>query len=375
MKIVHVAASVAPQYGGPSAALPPTCVALADRGHDVHLVTTTRGFARGVTSLDPDAFAGLRVEYHPTVAPQRWGTAPALARSLRRHMGSTDVVHIHSLYLFHAAAAATIARVARVPYIIRPHGTLDGYHRARHATQKRLYDSALQARLIRGAAGIHAMSWAEADEINELHLGVPVFVVPHGVAVPAATANDDPRRSRSILFLGRIARKKRVDLVARAFIDLASTDAEVRLTLAGPDDDGSLGLVNALLHQYGLQGRVSLPGFVGLEAKERLLDGSAVFVLPSDAENFGIAVLEALAHRLPVVLSRHVALAGKVDAVGAGLIVEQTPRAVADAIATIMGNPTLAHEMGKRGRQLVENEFGWPRVAEALEARYLAVAR
>ena len=103
--------------------------------------------------------------------------SPELFRALARRVPEVDVVHIHSLYLFHGWAAARAARAAGVPYVIRPHGTLDAYHRQSSATKKRLYDALVETRNINGAAAIHCASDMERHEVEGAGITTPCVVV------------------------------------------------------------------------------------------------------------------------------------------------------------------------------------------------------
>ena len=104
-----------------------------------------------------------------------------------------------------------------------------------------------------------------------------------------------------------------------------------------------------------------------------LLQRSDVFVLPSADESFGIAVAEAMAVGCPVVVSPEVAIEDVVRTSGAGLVVEREPPAIANAIATILSEPTRAAAMGEAGRRAVDDRFSWPVVAAETEAMYEAV--
>ena len=97
---------------------------------------------------------------------------------------------------------------------------------------------------------------------------------------------------------------------------------------------------------------------------------SNIFVLPSYSENFGMAVIEAMAAKKPVVITKGVGISREVEVVGAGLIVEKDVSQVAGAILKILGNPQIAAEMGRRGCELVEKEFSSEKIAEKFLEEY-----
>ncbi|HEX7832348.1 MAG TPA: glycosyltransferase, partial [Thermoanaerobaculia bacterium] len=110
------------------------------------------------------------------------------------------------------------------------------------------------------------------------------------------------------------------------------------------------------------------PGPVYGVAKNELLARATLFVLMSTSENFGNAVLEALAMETPAVLSSGVGLAEEVQRANAGAI-------GIEAIAALLDDPERRARMGRNGRALVESRFAWPHVAEEMERAYRALIR
>ncbi len=377
-------ASIAPRYGGPSAALPAMCRALAARGHEVELWTTNIDghSALPVPLGEPIASDGFTTTYYPARWPRRYGTSPALARALFRRVGEFDVVHIHSLYLFHTAVAAFCCRRHGVPYVIRPHGTLDAYHRARHRGRKALYEWLVERRNLNRAAGIHYTSRAEQQQAEAHGVTAPGFVVPLAVDIEdferPACPDDLLRRfpelvdRRLVTFMGRLAAKKSLDILIDAFA-LIAEQPDAHLVLAGPDDEGLGSRLAEQVRRLGLRSRVTFAGFVGGEAKVALLQRSSAFALPSADENFAVSVVEAMAAGTPVVVTQGVAIHEEIADAGAGWVVARTPQAVANAVIRALADPNLIAAMGNRGRELVRRSYSWAAAAQGLEDLYRTV--
>jgi glycosyltransferase involved in cell wall biosynthesis len=376
MRILHVIASLAPRYGGPSKVLPEMCRALAARGHDVEVFTTN---IDGPSTLPvrvgvPQVLGGATVTYFGAHWPRSYKASLGLARALHDRVEGFDVVHIHSLYLFHTAAASLCARRRRVPYVIRPHGTLDPYHRARHRGRKAVQELLVERRNLDRAGGIHCTSLAEKAAIEPLGLRAPCFVVPLGVEVAELEpAGEDAAGTALVTFVGRLTPKKGLDILLEAFAEVGSWRPDAHLVIAGPDDEGLGRQLHERVRRLGLQGRVSLPGPVTGPAKDGLLRRSNVVVLPSKDENFGVSVVEAMAAAVPVVVTSGVAIHQEVAEAGAGLVVPRTPAAVAGAVLRLLDDPAWRRQLGERGRRLVETTFAWPRIAAKLEEMYDAV--
>lgn len=383
MRILHVIASLAPRYGGPSTVAPEMCRALLDRGHQVELLTTDRD-GRGrlpVPTARPVDWHGVPTTFFRAHWPHSYAASVGLGAALRKRVVEFDVVHVHSLYLFHAFAAGRWCRRVGVPYVVRPHGTLDPYHRSTHRWRKALYTTLVERRILDAAAGIQYTSTVERDHAEPLGFRSPGFVVPLGVDASALNRSADhdvtlverrPQLASSaiVTFLGRLTHKKRLDVLLEAFGMAAAAHPDAHLVVAGPDDEGIGRLLRARISALGLDRRVWLPGLVTGEAKATLLQRSMVVVLPSEDENFAVSVVEAMATGCPVVVTDGVALHREIADSRAGLVVPLQAEAVCAAICRLMEDQALATSMGDRGRSLVQSRFLWSVVAVELERMY-----
>ena len=169
------------------------------------------------------------------------------------------------------------------------------------------------------------------------------------------------RDRRFVLFLGRLHPLKRLDLLAAAFCILAAQRPDVDLVIAGDGLPSVRRGVEAALRS--VEDRVRWVGAVGETQREALLLEASALVLCSDSENFGMSVAEALAAGLPVVVTRTCPWRSVADA-GAGLWVDQTAEAIADALQQIVDDPVRASAMGERGRALAARAFSLDAVGQ-----------
>lgn len=371
-------ASLAPRYGGPSTAAPQMCAALAARGHDVELLTTDRD-GRGrlrVSLCMPQLVDGVRTTYFPVRRPRSYATSPQLAAELFRRIGDFDVVHVHSLYLFHGLVAGVAARRHRVPYIVRPHGTLDPYHRSVRVGRKAVYTWLVERRNLERAAGVHCTSEEERQHVEAVFPRTRTFVVPLGVAAGSPPAGDVSFATiegrRLVTFLGRLTEKKRPVMLVEAFARIADRVPGAHLVLAGPDDERLGARLAARAGELGVGSRLSLLGPLSRADARHLLQRSSVFVLPSVDENFGVAVAEAMASGVPVVVTPGVALHREISERDAGLVSEPSPEALGRSIESILSDHEGALRMGANGRALARDLFDWATIAARLEAIYEA---
>jgi len=365
VRILHVVPTYFParRYGGPIVSVHGLCKALAARGHDVHVFTTN---VDGDGTLDvpvgtPVAVDGVQVRYFPSPQPRLYWS-PAMRRALAQETRTFDVVHTHAVYLWPGVAAARAARAAHVPYVISPRGMLVPELIARKSrVAKTLWLRLVEHRAFAHASGIHFTSQLELDDarrVGTLPLPSPI-VIANGADVPPRP--DLPRDERTLLFLGRVSWKKGLDRLIEALPGLGA-----RLLVAGNDEERLTPQLRELAARAGAD--VEFLGPVYGPAKDELLARATLFVLLSESENFGNAVLEALAMETPVVLSEGVGLAGDVVRANAGVV-------GLESVADLLDDRAQREAMGRNGRALVESRFAWPRVAEEMEEAYRRVMR
>jgi glycosyltransferase involved in cell wall biosynthesis len=140
--------------------------------------------------------------------------------------------------------------------------------------------------------------------------------------------------------------------------------------LAGPDSEGYSSQVRDWLKQENVLEKATFAGMLVGERKSVALTESTMFVLPSYSENFGIAVVEAMASGLPVVISNRVNIWREVHRAGAGIIVDPSAHATANAIKVLLNDPVRARVMGACGRNLARERFAWDAAGAKLVELY-----
>lgn len=329
------------------------------------------------TSLERD---GVEICYFPVQVPRYYVFSLPLARALKVAIPQYDLVHIHSLYLFPSTAAAYYCRHYSVPYLVRPHGTLDPYLFRRHRGRKWIYERLFEWRNLNKAAAIHFTTIEEQELTRSLGLKAPSVVVPLGVnlrdyedRIPCGVLRDsypEIRSKKVILFLSRLNFKKGLDLLVKAFGQIARQRDDVQLVLAGPDDDGYGAQVRQWLEAEKVLGKCTFTGMLLGREKLAALRDADVFVLPSYSENFGIAVAEAMACGLPVLISNKVNIWREVAEARAGLVVNCDAEEVSNALLTLLDDSLLRKDMGQRGRRLVAERFTWEAVGDQMVQVY-----
>jgi glycosyltransferase involved in cell wall biosynthesis len=364
------------QYGGPPASILGLCKGLLRAGIEVEVVTTTANGRTPLPASSPEGtrYEGVMVRYTPAAFPRRFFGAK-IRRPLADAIERADICHIHGVWNVPEWWASYLARAARVPYVVSPRGMLQPQAMQRGRARKAVAYSLLERRNLSHAALLHATSDQEAEAITGLRLGVKVAVVPNGVDLCAAqqavtgyrATLGIPREAFVVLFLGRMHRIKRLDLVAGAFAELRATHPSAHLVLAGPDEHRLLPDLQRRLARHA--GAVHTLGEVSGDVKWALLKDADVMVQSSDSESFGVAVVESLAAGVPVVATKTTPWRELEDR-DCGFWVEQTAPAIAEALRTLASDPERRAAMGERAAALARETFGWDAVAPAMIRLY-----
>ena len=367
MKLLRVIRSVHPRGGGPVEALKQVSAVLTQRGHQVE-----------VASLDAPGAPGTNDFPLPLHAlgtgRDGYGYAPGFAPWLRAHAGSFDAVIVHGVWQYHSFAAWRALHAARTPYFVYPHGMLDPWFKRTYPLKhwkKWLYWPWAEYRVLRDARAVLFTCAAERDLARESFwlYRCRERVVSYGTAAPAGDGAGQraefeakfpaTRDRRVLLFLGRVHVKKGVDLLLRAFAQLTDISQEPwHLVIAGPAEAALLTQLQALAEQLHLTQRVTWTGLLQGDLKWGALRVAEAFVLPSHQENFGVAVAEALACGVPVLISDQVNIWHEIEQDRAGLVAPDTQAGVSE----------LLH----RWQKLSANERGElrTRAAECFARRY-----
>ena len=384
MHILQLTPYYAPAYafGGVVRAVEGLAAALAGRGHRITILTTDAlDQQRRYAGPRAEAQGGIRILRCRNASTWLRGklnlsTPRDLRQAARAILPEVDVLHLHELRTAENMLVAPIAQELRVPIALSPHGTLN-LHTGR-SQLKSGWDQLLSRRLLPRIDHIIALTETERAEAEQLWAALgalappAISVVPNGVnlrefATPPAVSEFRLRyglgTAPTIVYLGRLHARKGVDVLLRAF--LAAEVAESRLLIAGPDE----GLLRTLRTLAAGDERIVFAGYLGGSQRLRALGAADIFALPASGEGQSIAVLEALAAGLPVLLSPGCNM-NEVATAGAGFIAEATVAAFADKLRLLLRDEQLRGEMGAEARQLARERFSWQRVAAEMEAVY-----
>lgn len=368
MRVCHIVPSLEERHGGPSKSVRALANAEAALGEQVELLATLE-CGQSMVEAPVDA---AKIKVFPRQEPL-W-----LCRStgLAAHLQSTgcDVLHNHALWLLPLRYARTAARHKDVPLVISPRGMLSGWAYEHRRWRKQLARLFVHPGALKAAAGWHATSPEEREDIRALGFKQPVCVSPNGVPLPTeaelALARAEwhelcpATRTRPVaLFYSRFHRKKRL----RELIDLwlSAPRGDWLLLIVGVSEDYTTEELSATVATAGASDRV-----VVLDGASRPppYAVASLFVLPSHSENFGLVIAEALAAGVPALVTDTTPWSGLV-ANGCGWCGpwDNFGTTLNTALATPLKELAA---MGARGRDWAAREFSWTRAAALLVEFY-----
>lgn len=368
MRILSVVTLISPDgaYGGPVRVAVNQAAALIAAGHQVTVAAGTRGYQQPPTELDG---VGLRLFPVRTILP---GTgfaglaAPGMLRWLRRSASDFDVAHIHLARDLVTLPAAARVRKAGVPYFVQTHGMIDPSTNPLAGP----LDAMLTIRLLRGASGVFHLTGFEREQLRAVAGDLTFEPLPNGV--PATEAGPKLSPPLEVLYLARLAPRKRPVAFVEAAVQVSRRHPGTRFRLVGPDE-GEGPRVEAAVHAARESGvDIAWEGPIPPSQTIDRMRRAGVYVLPSVDEPYPMSVLEALSVGRPVVLTDTCGLAGFVAEHQAGRVVDATAEQLSAAISSLLDDPDAAAATGIRGRAAVRTELAMPAIAERLAQRYSA---
>ena len=376
MRILHTIRSVNPEGGGVIETVKQFSRVLERQGHDVTIASLDTPSDRWVSECPH------RVE---ALGPGRsnYGMSPRFVPWLKSNAARFDSIVVNGIWQFNSFGVWKALRGTGKSYFVFPHGMLDPWFKRtypfKHA-KKWLYWPWAEYRVLRDADSVLFTCEEERRLARESFwlYRCNERIVTLGIARPTGDADaqresflskfPECRGKRIVLFLGRIHEKKGCDLLIRAFAEANSTHAGLHLIMAGPEQQDSR-LWRELAAQCGIAERITWTGMLHGDLKWGALRAAEVFALPSHQENFGIAVVEALACGVPALISREVNIWREIVESGAGFAEADTAEGTVQALRHWFAmTPIQREQMGAAARRCFAERFEINRAADNLLA-------
>jgi glycosyltransferase involved in cell wall biosynthesis len=260
---------------------------------------------------------------------------------------------------------AKIAHEKKVPFILAAYGSLQDPARSLNSRGKKILDFVYTKNMIKNTPGFHSVGELETNQY--IKLGVKkekIHHVDHGLVLEDfiiknrsdifERININPKKDRYIIFVGRIDKKKGVDILINSFVEIEKNFEDVSLVIVGT------GLLNyemelkALVTKLNLK-KVIFTGFVSEDEKLELLESATSFITISHSDVHTIAAQEAMAMGVPIILSK-ASDWPEIDEFNAGITIDIDVKSVEDAIKKMLNDEHLS-AYGKNAKKLIKERF------------------
>jgi glycosyltransferase involved in cell wall biosynthesis len=285
---------------------------------------------------------------------------------LLKNLSKPDLVVLHQIYTFSTLLGYGYAKRYRIPYVVKPHGSLTKYHESDSRFIKTLAKWLLISKILREADAIIVTCDSERADLNPplyakaclLNYGADVNHAVDESAQTLSVGSQNPH----IVFSGRFDKKKNLTLVIKAMPFILEQYPNLILDIAGSGTANESKMLQNLVASLKLEGNIQFHGWVDASKMREIFSQAKLLVLPSENENFAIVVAEALGAGVPCVVSKFVGTADIVAKHHAGEVIQElTTRSVADGIIKVLQGDEVKYR--EAALEAVRESLDWAEIA------------
>jgi glycosyltransferase involved in cell wall biosynthesis len=306
----------------------------------------------------------------PTFRQNRYGFFFGRVNNLTRtQIRNSDIVLVHGYYLYSTLVTIALAKNCRI--FVMPHGSLELYQKNIGRFRKMIFDVFFRCLAFSRNIAFIVSSSDEVIGVRDKFKKIPVHVL--GLGIEKVSENylrkNGLQEPIKLLSLSRIAEKKRIDLSIEAVRVLRDDGIDARLTIAGVGSQLLVKELRSLVNLYNLNLVVDFIGFVDDKDKDSVYMNADIFLLPSENENFAVAVAESIGRQVPVIVSNRVAMHRFVESHRTGLVIDKLDvNTLVTAILKVISNHSIYWQGCVKSRHLLT----WDHVFEEWKRVLLA---
>ncbi|HET8694318.1 MAG TPA: glycosyltransferase [Aquabacterium sp.] len=378
-RILHCISSVNPKKGGPIEGIKQLSAVNQRKGHVVEVLTLDNPDDPWVKSFPLPCHA-----MGPTWIGA-YAYSPRLVPWLKANAHRYDAVIVNGIWQYHVHGVWRALRGTATPYFVFTHGMLDPWFKRTYPLKhlkKWLFWPWAEYRALRDAAAVMFTCEDERRLARQSFwlYRCDEFVVSYGTSAPPDRVQEQKQAfldrfpeladKRCLLFLGRVHEKKGPDLLFQAFANVRARRpdlvANVEIVMAGPTDDAYGSQMQQFARALGVDNQTTWTGMVGGDLKWGAFRCADAFILPSHQENFGIAVAEAMACGVPVLISNQVNIWREIQQAEGGWVDADTVEGTERLIERWLDTPEAVWQgMRKNAKACFHERFLIDRTADS----------
>ena len=288
---------------------------------------------------------------------------------LKKITHDDDIIHSHGVWRMPQLYAPLVKKIKNIKIVNSPKGSFSKEALNVSKYKKFLFSLfSSQNKMLSQCDAFHATAIKEKDEIRSLGYKQPIAIIPEGIDIPIRRKINFSTEKTKFLYLGRIHPIKGLDLLIKTWARIESENKNCTLEICGYYEDSNyFQSLQDLIKKLGLKTIFFTDKVSGLNKEEKYLDND-VFIIPSQSENFGLVIAEAMSYGLPVIVSEETPWPiVKKNNYGWVISLNEDDIYLAISEANTCDKTDLK-DMGNLGRKYIEEHFSW----NVLSKDYLA---
>ena len=288
---------------------------------------------------------------------------------------NADILHMEALWRYPQLLMSVWKNGTKAPIVCSPHGMLDPYIIKNQSGFKRLVSRIFFQKSLEAVDCYHALCQKELEDIRAYGLKQPVAVIPNGINIPDLNLKFERTDSKKhLLYLGRLHKKKGVDILLKAFALIVKECPSVvnnwQIDLVGWDQENCKVELEKIVMAGNIAKYVVFHGGLFGKDKQRMYATSDGYILPSHGEGLPMTVLEAWSWKLPVIMTPECHLPEGNNADAAIMINDNVKSVKEGLLKFFQMNEEERCKMGCRGYDLVCRQFTWDSSARKMIELY-----
>ncbi len=367
MRVLHISNAIGKKYAGGIGDVITAFVSHQKKVVDYIEVWHPNDDLQSIEFAKDTGLPENQIKAFKTIGPNKLGISVQMISQARKDRNKFDIVHQHGIWLPLSLASLQFLK-SNAKKVISPHGFLNEAALKISATKKKVAYSLFEKKNLNTADCIHACSSFESDFFRSFGLNQKIALIPNGVDDDFFYAKGNPSLFKSnanlkgkkiLLFLSRIHPSKGLDLMLSVLKSLKNKMGNWCFVIAGIDELGHESHLKKIVQDENLHDLVKFIGPVFGQEKVDVFDACDAFVLPTDTENFGIVVAQALARKKPVITTR-LAPWKELEDHNCGWWIPKSFEALKETLSSLieLQSQDLA-EKGENGFKLISNKYLW----------------
>ena len=365
MKIIHITDDVSQNSGGVPAVIRDLTNHFSEIGIQGHVVSGSGDKSNSEIKIELSSHPNFNFFSHYLMGNNSLISCIDKLLWNRSFEPNKIIFHIHGMWRAPQYFAGALAAKEEIPFVFSAHGMLEPWTIFQQGAIKRykklLYWNKFAYPIFSKAAVVHAITNLERDHLRKIFPKNRIEIIPNAIKMECNGLEVRSPRDKKILFIGRIEKKKGVDILIKAFAG-SKLSSEWSVDIVGPAwSHEYVTYLKKLVKEFNLQERVRFLGSVVGERKIILLKSAWVLVAPSYSEAIGLVNLEAAANYLPSITSFQTGLNNWED--GGGLLIQPELNSLKDALEKASNwTDDEQFSRGCASRDLVRNYYSWSAV-------------